>query len=147
MGADMEVTTPYWDPYDVDIDDNAHAIWAMLRADAPVYRNDRYDFWALSRFQDVEAAHLDPATYSSAHGTVLERMGPEVAETGMMIFHDPPEHTRLRTLISRAFTPRRVAELEDKVRSLSAELLDPMIGSGKFDYVAAVAAQLPSRVI
>jgi cytochrome P450 len=143
----VETTPPYWDPYDIEIDDNAHATWAVLRDEVPVYRNDKYDFWALSRFHDVEAAHLDPATYSSAHGTVLERMGPDEAKTGMMIFHDPPEHTRLRTLVSRAFTPRRVAELEDRVRSLCAELLDPLIGTGHFDYVEAIAAQLPSRVI
>src|SRR5579863_783139 len=143
----MNTTTPYWDPYDSEIDDRAHAVWRRLREDAPVYRNDKYDFWALSRFHDVEAAHLDPGTFSSAHGTVLERMGPDVVKTGMMIFHDPPEHTRLRTLVSRAFTPRRVLALEEDVRALCGQLLDPLIGSGTFDYVQAVAAQLPSRVI
>ena len=94
-----------WDPYDVSIDDDPYAVWARLRDEAPVYRNDPYDFWALSRFADVEAAHRDPGTYSSARGTVLERMGPDMAETGMMIFLDPPEHTSLRSIVSRALTP------------------------------------------
>jgi cytochrome P450 len=137
----------YWDPYDQQIDTNAHAVWAQLRAHAPVYWNDKYGFFALSRFSDVEAAHLNPAVFASSHGTVLERMSPEKSATGMMIFRDPPEHTRLRTLVSRAFTPRRVADLERKIETICAQLLDPLIGAGSFDYVSAFAAQLPSRVI
>ena len=64
----------YWDPFDTEIDTDPYDIWRRLRDEQPVYRNDRHDFWALSRFADVEAAHRDPATYSSAHGTVLEIM-------------------------------------------------------------------------
>jgi cytochrome P450 len=143
----MRADVIYWDPYDTEIDDRAHEVWAALRDSAPVYRNDRYDFWALSRFHDVEAAHRDPATFSSRYGTVLERMGPDQVGLGMMIFTDPPEHTRLRTLVSRALTPRRVAALEDRAREICGELLDPHVGSGGFDYVVSLAAQLPSRVI
>jgi cytochrome P450 len=137
----------YWDPYDADLDDDPYGVWARLRDDAPVYRNDRYDFWALSRFDDVETAHRDPLTYSSARGTVLENMGADMSALGMMIFLDPPQHTRLRSFMSRALTPRRVAALEDRVRALCAELLDPMVKRGRFDYVQEFAAQLPSRVI
>ncbi|MDQ1533239.1 MAG: hypothetical protein QOF28_1000 [Actinomycetota bacterium] len=137
----------YWDPYDAELDDDPYGVWARLRDDAPVYRNDRYDFWALSRFDDVEAAHRDPLTYSSARGTVLENMGTDMSALGMMIFLDPPQHTRLRSFMSRALTPRRVAALEDRVRALCAELLDPMVKRGRFDYVQEFAAQLPSRVI
>jgi cytochrome P450 len=137
----------YWDPFDTDLDDEPHEVWRRLRDEQPVYRNDRYDFWALSRFDDVEAAHRDPATFSSARGTVLELMGHDMSGTGQMIFMDPPEHTRLRTLVSRAFTPRRVTLLEDRVRELCRDLLDPHVGSGGFDYVQDFGAQLPSRVI
>ena len=137
----------YWDPFDTDLDDEPNAVWRRLRDEQPVYRNDRYDFWALSRFADVEAAHRDPATFSSARGTVLELMGPDMSGTGQMIFMDPPEHTRLRTLVSRAFTPRRVTLLEDRVRQLCCDLLDPHVGSSGFDYVKDFGAQLPSRVI
>jgi cytochrome P450 len=140
-------TELYWDPFDTDLDSAPHEVWRRLRDEQPVYRNDRYDFWALSRFADVEAAHRDPATFSSARGTVLELMGPNLAATGQMIFMDPPEHTTLRTLVSRAFTPRRVTQLEDRVRQLSADLLDPHVGSRGFDYVEDFGAQLPSRVI
>jgi cytochrome P450 len=143
----MQASTLYWDPYDTDLDDEPYAAWKQLRDQAPVYRNDRYDFWALSRFVDVEAAHKDPLTYSSARGTVLENMGDDMSALGMMIFMDPPAHTRLRALVSRALTPRRVAELQNRARSICAELLDPHVGSGRFDYVQQFATQLPSRVI
>lgn len=143
----MQVPTLDWDPYDAELDDDPYSVWALLRDDAPVYRNDRYDFWALSRFADVEAAHKDPLTYSSARGTVLENMGADMSALGMMIFLDPPAHTRLRSFVSRALTPRRVAALEDTVRALCADLLDPLVGSGRFDYVQEFAAQLPSQVI
>jgi cytochrome P450 len=143
----MDAVAPGWDPYDEQLDDDPYPTWAALRDHVPVYRNDRYDFWALSRFHDVEAASKDVVTFSSAKGTVLERMGGDLASSGMMIFLDPPEHSRLRTMVSRALTPRRVAELEVRVRTICAELLDPWIGASSFDYVQDVGAQLPSRVI
>jgi cytochrome P450 len=143
----MTAPTLNWDPYDLDLDDDPYAAWGRLRDHAPVYRNDGYDFWALSRFADVEAAHKDPLTYSSARGTVLENMGSDMSALGMMIFLDPPAHTALRSLVSRALTPRRVAALEERVRSLCAEIMDPLVGTGPFDYVQQFAAQLPSRVI
>ena len=145
--AEVETSLPYWDPYDTEIDDNPYPIWKRLRDDAPVYRNEKYDFWALSRFDDIEAAHKDTATFSSAHGTVLERMTGDIDGTGMMISMDPPDHSHLRALVSRAFTPRRVAALQDRVRALCAELLDRHRGGTGFDYVRDFAAQLPSRVI
>ena len=90
----------YWDPFDVDIDSNPYGIWTRLRDDAPLYRNDRFDFWALSRFADVEAASTSPRVFSSAHGTVLELMAERPIGGGQMIFMDPPDHTRLRSLVS-----------------------------------------------
>src|SRR5271166_5775089 len=98
----------YWDPFDIDLDTDPYPVWRRLRDEAPAYHNDRFDFFALSRHEDVEAAHRDPGTFSSSHGTVLELMGPDPAPTRMMIFLDPPDHTVLRSLVSRAFTPRRI---------------------------------------
>src|SRR3954469_10176169 len=118
-----------------------------MRDEAPVYRNDTHDFYALSRFADVEAAHRDPHMFSSSRGTVLEIMGPDMSATGQMIFLDPPEHTSLRQLVSRAFTPRRVSALEARVRELCAELLAPFVGGPELDYVADFGAHLPSMVI
>jgi cytochrome P450 len=144
---DPSVTDLYWDPFDVTIDADPYATWRRLRDEAPLYRNDRYGFWALSRFADVEAAHRDPATFSSGHGTVLEIMTERPMSTGQMIFLDPPEHTRLRSLVSRAFTPRRMARLEDRIRELCHTLLDAQAGAATFDYVADFGALLPAMVI
>ncbi|MCK9931275.1 cytochrome P450 [Frankia sp. Mgl5] len=137
----------YWDPFDKEIDVNPHPLWRRMRDEAPVYHNEKFDFYALSRFTDVDTAHLDPATYSSKYGTVLELMKPEPWDTGQIIFMDPPTHTLLRVLVSRAFTPRRVGGLESVIRDLCAELLDPQVGGGGFDFVQDFAAQLPSLVI
>ncbi|CAO5192088.1 putative cytochrome P450 123 [Frankia sp. AiPs1] len=137
----------YWDPFDPAIDVNPYPRWRQLRDDVPLYRNDKHDFFALSRFADVDAASVDPATYSSAYGTVLEIMGDEPLGTGHMIFLDPPAHTMLRALVVRAFTPRRVGSLDGVITELCHELLDPLIGSGGFDYVQDFAARLPSLVI
>jgi cytochrome P450 len=137
----------YWDPFDIEIDTDPYEVWRRLREEAPVYRNDRYDFWALSHFADVESAHRNPTLYSSAHGTVLELMSANPFPTAQMIFLDPPEHTKLRSLVSRAFTPRRIGRLESRIHELSADLLDPHVGSGTFDYVQDFAAPLPAMVI
>ncbi|MEJ6739361.1 MAG: cytochrome P450 [Actinomycetota bacterium] len=141
------MTDIYWDPYDSEIDDNPHPIWKRMRTEAPVYRNDRFDFWALSRFEDIEKASKDTATFSSTHGTVLEMMGPGMIGSNQMIFMDPPEHTMYRSLVSRAFTPRRMALLDDYVRDVCAELLDGLAGRSEFDYVQEFATQVPSMVI
>ncbi|MET1050157.1 MAG: cytochrome P450, partial [Acidimicrobiales bacterium] len=143
--VESEASELYWDPFDTEIDAQPYEIWRRMRDEAPVYRNDTYDFWALSRFDDVAAAHKDPATFSSAQGTVLELMGMGMPQS--MIFMDPPEHGRLRTLVSRAFTPRRIDGLQPHVRDLCAQLLDPHVGAGGFDFVQDFGAQLPSMVI
>lgn len=135
-----------WDPFEAAIKTDPHPVWRRLRDEAPVYRNERYDFWALSRFDDVMAAHRDPRTYSSAHSTVLELMT-EQSVGGMMIFLDPPDHTMLRRLVSRAFTARRVAELQDGIRQLCGGLLDAQRDRDRFDYVADFGAVVPATVI
>jgi len=137
----------YWDPYDTVIDADPYEIWQRLRDEQPVYRNERLDFYALSRYDDVEAAHRDPATFSSRHGTVLEMMKEDPLPTGMMIFLDPPDHTRLRSLVSRAFTPRRVTHLEGRIRELCAGFLDRWEDDATFDFVQDFGAPLPALVI
>ncbi len=137
----------HWDPFDVEIDVDPYDLWREMRDREPLYRNDRFDFWALSRYGDVEAAHRDAKTYSSAHGTVLEIMSPEPLPTAQIIFLDPPDHTRLRALVSRAFSPRRVTDLEPTMRAICRELFDEVEGRPSFDYLQDFAALLPSRVI
>lgn len=141
------MTDLYWDPIEPSLRDDPYPLWKRLRDEAPVWHNDRYDFYVLSRFHDIEAAHKDPLGYSSAHGTTIETLGPDVIDTGMMIWNDPPKHSVLRKLVSRAFTIRRVAEIEERIREIAAGLLDPHVGSGGFDYVQGFAADLPPTVI
>ena len=147
---DRVVTTMsaiYWDPFDEEIDTSPHEVWRRMRAEMPLYRNDKYDFWALSRHADVHAAHVDPQTYLSGYGTVLELMGSDMSSTGQMIFMDGQQHNKMRLLVSKAFTRSRVAALEDRIRQFSCELLDAQVGSGGFDYLDDFGAQLPSLVI
>ena len=137
----------YYDPYDYEIDADPHPLWKRMRDEAPLYRNEKFDFYALSRFSDVMAASIDAKTYSSAYGTVLELMLDERNASPMMIFNDAPEHTALRKLVSRAFSPRRIAELEPRVRGFARKYLDEQVGSGGFDYLADFGAKLPTMVI
>jgi cytochrome P450 len=136
-----------WDPFDVDIDLAPYETWRRMRDEQPFYRNDKYDFWALSRYADVHAAHVDPQTFLSGQGTVLELMGSDMSGTGQIIFMDPPQHNKLRALVSKAFTRSRVGQLETKIRELSKQLLDPHVGAESFDYLTDFGAQLPSLVI
>ena len=107
-----------------------------------MYYNEALDFWVLSRYADVEAAARRPEIFSSAQG-----VGPDRQVGVSMITKDPPEHTRLRKLVSRAFTPRMVSQLEPRIRSITDELLDPVIDNGTFDLVQDLAYPLPVIVI
>ena len=141
------MTDVYYDPYDYDIDADPHSVWKRMRDDAPVYRNEKFDFYALSRFHDVMTASLDAKTFSSAYGTVLELMTDEPGDTPMMIFLDAPKHTQLRKLVSRAFSPRRISQLETNIRKVAAGYLDPLVGRSEFDYLQDFGAKLPVMVI
>lgn len=135
-------------PFSHEFHEDPYPTYRSLRDERPLYRNDALDFFALSRFRDVLDASLDWQTYSSAEGTTLERMNPKMFElTPMMIFMDPPQHDRLRRLVSRAFTPRRVAELEPFVRRTVRDLLEPLARAGGGDFVRELSAPLPMEVI
>jgi len=136
-----------WDPLNETYKADPHAIWKRLRDEAPLYYNEQHDFYAVSRFADVDAFSRDPKTFCSSHGTVMEMLGPEPTEMEIMIFMDPPEHTRYRRLVSKAFTPRRMALLEEEIRSLCAGLLDGLNGRSTFDYVQDFGAKVPAYVI
>ena len=124
-----------------------HTIWKRLRDEQPLYYNEQYDFYAVSRFADVDAFSRDPKTFCSSHGTVMEMITADPIEMEMMIFMDPPEHTRYRRLVSKAFTPRRMKLLEEDIRTLCAGLLDDLVGRSSFDYVQDFGARVPAYVI
>jgi cytochrome P450 len=138
----------YYDPYDVEIDADPYPVFRRLRDEAPLYHNERYDFFAVSRFADVERGLVDAKAYISGRGGILEliKSGIEMPP-GVLIFEDPPVHTIHRSLLSRVFTPRRVAALEPQIRAFCARSLDPLVGAGGFDFVADLGAQMPMRVI
>jgi len=135
-------------PFARDFQADPYPTYRWLREHAPLYRNEALDFWALSRFRDVQAALADWATYSSAEGVQLERLDPEMSKLiPIMIHMDPPRHDRLRKLVSKAFTPRRVAELEPFVRQIAERLLEPLVARGGGDFVSEFSAPLPMDVI
>jgi cytochrome P450 len=139
---------PYYDPYDFEIDADPYPVWKRLRDEAPLYYNDKYDFYAVSRYADVERCSVEWETYSSAKGSVIEiiKAGIELPP-GMFIFEDPPDHDLHRGLLSRVFTPRRLAAIEPQVRAYAARTLDPLVGSGGFDLIAEIGTEIPMRTI
>lgn len=146
--AVAETTELYWDPYDAAIDADPYPIYKRLRAEAPLYWNDKHEFFALSRYDDVAAAALDAKTFISGRGAVLELMKANIEiPPGVLIFDDPPTHDVYRGLLSRVFTPKRVAGLEPQIRAFCARALDPFVGSGGFDFVQDLGRQMPMRVI
>jgi cytochrome P450 len=138
----------YYDPYDVEIDADPYPTYQRLRDEAPLYRNERLDFWGLSRFADVEAALKDNRRLSSAKGDILEVVKADpVMPPGVFINEDPPEHTMHRALVSRAFTPGRMKKLEAQIRAFCAACLDPLEGEDRFDFVLDLGAQMPVKAI
>jgi cytochrome P450 len=138
----------YYDPFDTEIDKDPHPVWRRMREEAPLWRNDRHGFYALSRFDDVEKGLIDWDTYRSGRGSTLEiiKAGMEMPP-GMILMEDPPIHDAHRGLMSRVFTPRKMNALEPKVREFCARSLDPLVGSGRFDFIADLGAQMPMRTI
>jgi cytochrome P450 len=135
-------------PFSYAFHEDPYPTYRWLRDEHPVYRNERLDFWALSRYQDVVDASRDWATYSSAEGTTLERLDPKFGEfLPMMIFMDPPRQARLRALVSKVFTPRRVAALEPFIRERAIHYLTPLVAAGGGDFVTEFSALLPMDVI
>jgi cytochrome P450 len=134
-----------YDPYAYEIHEDPYPTYRRLRDEAPVYENAELGFYALSRFQDVWNAIQEWDTYSSSEGVSLERGSG--SRPPMIIAMDPPRQQKLRRLVSKAFTPRRIAELEPTVRRLTRKYLEPVITRGACDFIQDFAAKLPMDVI
>jgi cytochrome P450 len=138
----------YFDPYDVVLNADPYPMFRRLREDAPLYHNEEHDFYALSRFADVDDALVNYQTFSSAKGAILELIKANIEmPPGVLIFEDPPIHDIHRKLLSRMFTPRKINALETQIREFCARSLDPLIGTDRFDFVTDLGAQMPMRVI
>jgi len=141
-------TGAYYDPYDVEINADPYPAFARLREEAPIFHNEQYDFWALSRAADVEQAFIDWRTFSNSRSDILDIIKANLElPPGVVLFEDPPLHAMHRSLMSRVFSPRRVAGLEDEIRAMCSRVLDDLVGRREFDLVAEYATFVPMRVI
>ncbi|WP_396916046.1 cytochrome P450 [Mycolicibacterium sp.] len=138
----------YFDPYDVAINADPYPTFARLRDESPLYYNEQYDFYALSRFADVNKGLVDHETFSSARGAIIELIKANIdIPSGALIFEDPPIHDIHRKLLARMFTPRKINALEPKIREFCAQSLDPLVGAGQIDFIKDFGAIMPMRVI
>ncbi len=136
-------------PYDYQVQDDPYPVYARLRDEAPLYRNEELDFWALSRHEDVTAAFRDTEQFSNVNGVSLDpsAWGSRATRTMSFLAMDPPRHTRMRALVSRGFTPRRVQDLEGRIRDLARKHLDACLSRDTFDFVDEFAGKLPMDVV
>ena len=137
------------DPYDYDFHEDPYPYYKRLRDEAPLYRNDELNFWALTRHADVHNGFRNSTALSNKLGVSLDPISrtPEAYRTMSFLAMDDPAHLRLRTLVSKGFTPRRIRELEPRVAQLSRTHLDTALESESFDYIAEFAGKLPMDVI
>jgi cytochrome P450 len=138
----------YYDPFDSAIDDNPYPVWKRMREEAPLYYNEKYNFYALSRYDDVARELPNWQTYRSGRGTTADILFANIeVPPGILLFEDPPLHDLHRRLLSRVFTPRRMLAVESLVRGFCVRELDPLIGAGGFDFIADLGAMMPMRTI
>jgi hypothetical protein len=142
--AQARPDAPNYDPFDYGHHDDPYPVYRRLRDEAPAYYNERYGFWALSRYADCFAAARNYRVFSSAQGTTLE---PLKGQLPLLINTDPPDHSRLRHLADRLFTRSAVAPLEGAIRELARQLLDPHLATGRIDIITDYAARLPMAVL
>ncbi|MFF0281341.1 cytochrome P450 [Rhodococcus aetherivorans] len=138
-----------FDPYDYGFHEDPYPIYRRLREEAPLYRNDDLGFWALSRHADVVAGFRDHTRLSSANGVSLDpaAYGPHAHKVMSFLAMDDPRHMRMRRLVSKGFTPRRVADLRGRILELTLHYLDTALDKDEFDWIADFAGKLPMDVI
>lgn len=145
--SSTQLDTLYWDPLQHSLNERPYEIYRRLRNEQPVYFNDRYGFYVLSRFDDVYKARLDWKVFSNTHSVQFERLMDPTIPLNFMNDSDPPEHTAVRTVVQREFTPRKAAELETRVKELCRRLLDEAMRRDDFDFVRDFAEPFPFLAI
>lgn len=147
-GVNVNSTDVYWDPYKPELTINPYPTFKRLREEAPLYYNKEYDFYALSRFDDVQQGLRDYETFCSGKGAILELIKADAEmPNGMFIFEDPPQHTAHRGVLSRVFTPKALAGLEPQIRDFTATCLDALVGTEGFDIIKQFGSVMPMQVI
>lgn len=149
MTTTQSTTSVVYDPYSYEIHEDPYPTYKRLRDEAPVYYNEERDFYALSRYDDVMEGFRDSERYSSAQGVTIDpaASGPNAHRTMSFLAMDPPQHGRMRGLVSRGFTPRRVAAMEDHIREITRSHVEVALAKGDFDFVADIAGKVPMDVI
>jgi cytochrome P450 len=137
----------YFDPFDEAVLHDPYPAYRSLRDKAPLYRNDRLDFWAVSQFDDVQAVLRDHRTFSSAEGVDLDRTSAELLGPGNFNSMDPPLHDVLRNIVRSRFTPKAISALEPAVRTTIADLIDRFAERGSADLVSELASPLPLDMV
>lgn len=146
--SDTTSSSVYYDPYARHIVESPYPVYRRLREEAPLYYNAEYDFYAVSRYDDVRNGLQDYKVFSSARGGILELIQQNVQmPPGTFIFEDPPRHSMYRPLAQRLFTPRRMHALAPQIRQLAIDVLDPLVGRDEFDVIRDIGRELPMRVI
>ncbi|WP_094285593.1 cytochrome P450 [Mycobacterium lehmannii] len=146
--TDTDTVDLYYDPFDFDIDDDPYPIWKRMRDEAPLYYNDKYNFYALSRYDDVAQGLHDWDTYRSGKGTTMDVIMSGVdVPPGVILFEDPPLHDIHRRVLSKVFTPRRMEGIESLVRQFCVRALDSLSGASRFDVIGDFGALIPMRTI
>ncbi len=143
---------PIYDPFSPELIADPYPFYARLRDEHPVYYNERLDCYVLSRYDDIYRALRKPQIFSSAQGLTPEK--DEISKLGIpptFIMMDPPDHTRLRRLITKAFTPDTVKALEPKIRAFVVERIEAMkakaAGGEPVDLIPEIASPLPTMVV
>lgn len=141
-----------FDPYSATFFEDPWEVYRWLRDEEPAYHNERLGFWAVSRYEDCVEVHRDTATYTSTRGVTLDQLrsaafGNAVEQIASIIMMDPPMHERMRKLVNRAFTPRRIGAWEPVVQRVIGGYLDGLAGAGSFDVVADLSGPFPVEII
>jgi cytochrome P450 len=148
MTAGMQTRVPF-DPYDYNFHEDPYPTYARLRAEAPVYHNADMDFWAFAKHEDVRNGFRDAVRLSNSWGVSMDpaAYGPDAHKSMSFLALDDPKHMRIRKLVSKGFTPKRVAELGDRIAELTQQHWSRCLEMGEFDYVTEFAGLLPMDVV
>jgi len=141
--------TVEFDPFSREYFDDPTEMYANLRAHAPCFHSEQYDFYAFSLFDDCVAVHRDTTNFTSTHGLMYEQLiDPDYDDSfNSMIMMDPPQHTRYRKLVSRSFTPRAMQRYDDLIRQQISKHLDRLMDQAEFDLVKDFSGPFPVEII
>jgi cytochrome P450 len=144
----MTDSEPHWHPYDKKLWDDPHPMFRRIREEKPLYYNAEHDFYALSRYHDCETCLADRDSYINVRGDVLDFVKANITyPRGLFICEDPPQHTVYRGVLTKVFTPAKMGALEAEMRELTIRCLDPLVGTGKIDFIEDLGKQVPARVM